>query len=75
MFRLAELLIIMLPVVGVIVAGYKAFSAYQRRGAESAEPSRAGEPENSAIAAPVGRTAGNQAAQWGSIKRVLEEHS
>lgn len=63
-FRLVELLLLILPLAGVIVAGVKAFSAYQRRGVESA----------AAPATEQRDTGGNQTAQWATIKRVVEEH-
>lgn len=75
LFRLAELLIVILPVAGVIIAGIKAFLANQRRGMESRDRDRAGQPDTLAAPMPVGRAGSNQAARWGSIKRVLEEHS
>jgi hypothetical protein len=67
-FRLVELLILMLPLVGVIVAAYKAFAAFRRRDTEPREPQGPGEANE----AP--RRGGNQAAQWAAIKRVVEEH-
>jgi hypothetical protein len=71
LFRLAELLLILVPLAGVIIAGVKGFLAGQRRRMESSEPDRGGQ------AGPValGRVGGSQVAQWSSIKRVLEEHS
>ena len=75
LFRLAELLLVILPLAGMIIAAIKAFSASQRRGVQSPDSNRAEQLENSPIAGPAGRTNSNQAAQWGSIKRVLEEHS
>ncbi|HZU49455.1 MAG TPA: hypothetical protein VFA16_19705, partial [Mycobacterium sp.] len=71
LFRLAELLLVLVPLAGVIIAGVKAFLASQRRQIESSEPDRAGRAESVAL----GRAGGSQVAQWSSIKRVLEEHS
>lgn len=68
LFRLAELLIVILPLAGVVIAAVKAFSANQRR-------ARTGSPESGAAVEPPGNRAGSQAAQWTSIKRVVEEHS
>jgi hypothetical protein len=75
LFRLAEFLIVILPLAGVTVAAIKAFLANQRRGVESRDSARAGRPDNVPAATPLGRAGTNQAAQWASIKRVLEEHS
>ena len=63
-FRLVELLLLVLPLAGLIVAAVKAFSAYQRRGVESADPPATEQRD----------TGGNQAVQWSSIKRIVEEH-
>jgi hypothetical protein len=72
-FRLVELLILILPLAGLIIAAHKAFSAFLRRTAEPRELSRA-ELGELPDAAPRGRTGGNQAAKWAAIKRVVEEH-
>lgn len=61
LFRLAELLIVIVPLATVIIAAVKAFSANQRRHEQSAEPAV--------------RTRGTNASHWASIKRVIEEHS
>lgn len=68
LFRFAELLILILPLAGVIIAAVKAFSANKWRFEESHAPNRAQEQRSSAAAA------GNQAAQWQSLRRVLDEH-
>ena len=62
--RLVELLIVILPVVGVIIAGMKALSAARRRQAY-----RADEPD-----AAVSQTTNNRAAQWRAISRTVREH-
>lgn len=70
-FRLAELLIVILPLTGAIVAAVRAFGAYRRRGDEELRGvDRTQLPEPPA----AGRAGGNQAAQWRSIRRVLDEH-
>lgn len=70
-FRLAELLIVILPLTGAIVAAVRAFGSYRRRADErSREFDR--EPLPSAPAADG--AGGNQAAQWRAIRRVLDEH-
>jgi len=66
--RLVELLIMIVPLVGVIVAAHKAFNAF-RRGQQTSGT----ELHETTDATPHQRT-GNQAAQWAAIKRVVEEH-
>jgi hypothetical protein len=75
LIRLAELLIVILPLAGLIIAAIKAFAANQRRGMASRDSARAGQLDDLPVAEAVGRAGGNQAAQWASIRRVLEEHS
>ena len=75
LIRLAELLIVILPLAVGIIAVIRVFSANQRRGVQSRDPTLAVEPENSSVAGSSKGNGSNQAAQWGSIKRVLEEHS
>ena len=62
--RLVELLIVILPVIGVVFAGMKALSAARRRQAY-----RADEPD-----AAVSQTTNNRAAQWRAISRTVREH-
>jgi hypothetical protein len=60
LFRLAEFLIVIVPLAGVIIAAVKAFSA-KKPSEESRDPGQA--------------TAGsNQAAQWRALTRILREH-
>jgi hypothetical protein len=75
LIRLAELLIVILPLAGLIIAAIRAFAANQRRGMASRDSARAGQLDDLPVAGAVGRAGGNQAAQWASIRRVLEEHS
>ena len=75
LFRLAELLIVMLPVAGIVVAAIKAFGAARRRVEESQDSGRARMPDDAIVAVPPARNGGNQTAQWQSIRRVIEEHS
>lgn len=65
LFRLVELLLLILPVVGLIAAGIKAFSSIGRRSGEPPEDFRS--EGNS--------TTGNHAAQWGAIRRALDAHA
>jgi hypothetical protein len=69
-FRLVELLILILPLVGIVIAAVKAFGAFQRRVSEPGTAELGETPD----ATPHGSTGGNQAAQWSAIKRVVEEH-
>jgi len=62
--RLVELLIVILPVIGVVIAGMKALSAARRRQAY-----RGDEPD-----AAVSKTTNNHAAQWRAISRTVREH-
>lgn len=72
LFRLAELLIVILPLTGAIVAAARAFGAYRRRADEQPrEADQAPLPD-----APAGGAAANNyAAQWRAIRRVLDEHN
>jgi hypothetical protein len=64
LFRLAELLIVIVPLAGVIVGAVKAFSANKRP-----------HPADQAPAAPRTRSGSNPAARWRSLTRTLDEHS
>jgi hypothetical protein len=69
LFRLAELLIILLPLVGATVAAVRAFTGHKRR------PERPHDPDRTPAADTAAAATGNsQAAQWRSIRRVVEEH-
>jgi hypothetical protein len=70
LFRLAELLIVILPLAGMVIAAMKAFAANKRH----AEESRHLERPQPVEPAPTGRKVNNQAAQWSSLRRVIEEH-
>jgi hypothetical protein len=74
LFRLAELLIVMLPVAGIVVAAIKAFGAARRRVEESQDSGQARMPDVT-VAVPPASNGGNQTTQWQSIRRVIEEHS
>src|ERR1700761_2794235 len=60
LFRLAELLLVILPLAGVIIAAVKAFSA-KKPDEQSSDPGRA-------------KASSNQAAQWRALTRILREH-
>jgi hypothetical protein len=67
LFRLAELLIVLLPLAGVFIAAIKGFSANKRRIERARDATRP-------VAASRDKP-GNQAARWRSLTRTLEEHS
>ncbi|HNA51940.1 MAG TPA: hypothetical protein PK594_13900, partial [Mycobacterium sp.] len=69
--RLVELLLVLVPLVGVILAVVKGISAATKRSAErdGELPSADGYPVQPRILA-----AKSQAAQWRTITRVLDEH-
>ena len=62
-----------LPLAGVTIAAVKAFAANRRRTEQSQDSDQARIPD-AATVPPIG-TGNNQAAQWRSLRRVLEEHS
>lgn len=61
-FRLAELLIVILPLAGVVVAVIKGFAANRQRTAARDDPAGAD-------------SGADRAARWRSLRRVLETHS
>ena len=61
LFRLVELLIVVVPLVGIVVAAVRGFSANKH-------------PAENTPRSEQGRTRGNQAAQRRSLSRVLREH-
>ena len=65
LIRLVEFLILLLPLVGLAIGAVRAFGANKRRALEATE----------VTAPPAEPTANNQAAQWQSVRRILEEHS
>ena len=67
---MAELLIVILPLAGMVIAAVKAFTAGKRRAAQDFE--RAPTAETSG--APTERDVTNRAVQWRSLRRVIEEH-
>jgi len=69
-FRLAELLIVILPLAGVVVAAVKAFAANRQRNEASGEVAPGDADPGSRLAPGT-----NQAAQWRLLRRVIEEHT
>lgn len=65
LIRLAELLIVILPLAGATIAAVRAFSANRRPAGQPPQIDRTETPE----------TGDNHVAQWRSLRRVLEEHS
>jgi hypothetical protein len=72
LIRLAELLIVILPLTGMVIAAVRAFGANKRRAEERQELDRAPTAETPSL--PTERSVNNQAAQWRSLRRVVEEH-
>jgi hypothetical protein len=68
-FRLAEFLLLLLPLVGLAVGAMRAFKAATRRADESQQ---AREAEEWAPPAQTGRQ--SQATQWRTLRRVIDEH-
>ncbi len=75
LFRLAELLIVVLPLAGMVIAAVRAFAANKRRAEESRNSVRAQLADDAAAIAPATRAGNTQAARWRSLRRVLAEHS
>lgn len=68
-FRLAELLLVLVPLAGAIYAAFRGISAVSRRQGDG-HPESAPEPE--AVRPDATKS---QAAQWRTITRLLDEHS
>jgi hypothetical protein len=66
-FRFAELLLVLLPLAGAVVAAVKAFGSVKRRAQEPADQAR---PPDTVGASGTG----NQVALWRLLRRVLDEH-
>ncbi|OBA60465.1 hypothetical protein A5647_13590 [Mycobacterium sp. 1100029.7] len=65
LIRLAEFLILLLPLVGLAVGAVRAFSANKRRAEQRIEP---------AVAPPAAGTP-HRAVQWRSLRRIVDEHA
>lgn len=65
-----ELLIVLLPLTGVIVAAVKALTGTKRRPEKPPEVDRA----STSDAADTAAAGNNHIAQWRSLRRVLDEH-
>lgn len=62
--RLIELLIVVVPVIGVVIAGMKALSAARGRQVFGGDQ----------LGAPASQQTTNRAAQWRAISRTVSEH-
>ncbi|OBH00665.1 MULTISPECIES: hypothetical protein [unclassified Mycobacterium] len=71
LIRLAELLIVILPLTGMVIAAVRAFTANKRRAEEPNDVGRTRPTE--AVSASAGNS-NSQAAQWRSLRRVIDEH-
>jgi hypothetical protein len=69
---LAELLIVILPLAGIVLGAVRAFTANKRHSEEARDLDRARPPEPPR--APTSQSSNSQAAQWHSLRRVVEEH-
>ena len=69
-FRLLELLLVLVPLAGAIVAITKGISAVRGRDDGTRPPTHEAIPASQ----PQPNTAASQAAQWRTITRVLDEH-
>ncbi|WP_297736180.1 hypothetical protein [Mycobacterium sp.] len=72
LIRLAELLIVILPLTGMVIAAVRAFGANRRRTEEPPEFDRARTAQAPSL--PTDSSVNSQAAQWRSLRRVIEEH-
>ncbi|OBI13523.1 hypothetical protein A5712_04970 [Mycobacterium sp. E2327] len=70
LIRLAELLIVILPLTGMVIAAVRAFGANRRRTEQRPQLDRPAETAGP----PTDRSVNGQAAQWRSLRRVIEEH-
>jgi hypothetical protein len=75
LFRLAELLIVILPLAGIVIGALKAFRSNKPRSAESQDDGWALPRHDTEVTEPSGGTGSHQVAHWRSLRRVLEEHS
>jgi hypothetical protein len=72
LFRFAELLLLLLPLIGLAVGGVRAFKAATRR-ADDPQQSREAQELKAAPPEQIGHQ--SQATQWRTLRRVVEEHA
>jgi hypothetical protein len=76
LFRLAEFWWLILPIVGMIVAGLRALSATnERRGERQPERYRIAQQDKIAVAEALGRAGNNDSVHRREITRLLEAHN
>jgi hypothetical protein len=75
LIRLAELLIVILPLAGMVIAAIRAFGANKRRAEQSPDSDRERILDDAPATVSSGHGSGHQAAVWRSLRRVVEEHS
>ncbi len=75
LFRLAEFLIVLLPLAGLAIAAVRGFTANKLRTQQSRDSVRPQIPDEAAATVPAVHNGNSQAAQWRSLRRVLAEHS
>ncbi|OBJ49254.1 hypothetical protein [Mycobacterium sp. 1423905.2] len=71
LFRLIELLLMIVPLIGVIFAGIKAISSLNRR---SDRPDGDATPRTTARSETRAAAGENQAAHWRAIRRAIDAH-
>ena len=71
LFRLVELLLLALPLIGLVAAGLRAISAFSRRAQEPAD-GPASDENSGAAAHPI--PAKNHVTQWQAVRRALDAH-
>ncbi|KAA1247405.1 hypothetical protein F0Q45_22440 [Mycobacterium simiae] len=74
LIRLVELLLVIVPVIGVVFAGIKAISSMSRR--PTVAPNDPVRNDGPAVTAGESRddTLGSRAAQWRAIRRAIDAH-
>ncbi|MBY0443169.1 MAG: hypothetical protein K2Q25_13715 [Mycobacteriaceae bacterium] len=72
--RLVELLLVVMPLAGIMVAAIKAFAANNRRGEQAPRLNQLRQPGNLTGAPQPGCADVDRPAQWRSLRRVLAEH-
>jgi hypothetical protein len=71
-FRFAELLLLLLPLIGLAIGAVRTFKATTRR---ADEPRQAREAQELKAAPPLQTSGQSQASQWRTLRRVVEEHA
>jgi hypothetical protein len=74
LIRLAELLLVIVPLAGAAIAVLRTFNTNRRHAAEQSEDANRARTPEGATTLPQ-RSEDNQAAQWRSLRRVIDEHT